>query len=258
MTFLKSNSCRSIDLLNYFRQISSQTFTVVDVETTGSHPSYSRVIEISVLHANVTDGIQEHRTDLINPQVQVPQNITQFTGITQQMVLQAPFTEEVLPNYFPLLNAHILTAHHLAFDYGFLQSEYQHLGINFARPVAAQLCTVELARLLLADLPSRRLPYLVKYFGFDVGRSHRAKADTLACWLLAQELFHRLQAEPDQILLNQFAQQQITLEQAADLLRLTPDETQLQLQQAKIRSRVSKRSGSIRYRRGDVETLLEP
>ena len=208
----------STDLLAFYRHVSQQPLTVVDVETTGHRAIACRVIEVSVLQATLTDGILHQQTHLVNPQVIVPAMITRFTGIDQAMVDQAPLAETVWQQYLPLLSDGVLTAHNLAFDYAFLRAEFGHLGIVFARPVADQLCTVILARLLLPDLPSRSLPELVKHFQFPVGQSHRAEADTIACWLLAKRLLTEVQNEPDASLLERFAKQWLPLGDAAALL----------------------------------------
>ncbi|WP_421655694.1 exonuclease domain-containing protein [Leptothermofonsia sp. ETS-13] len=76
----------STELLSYYRQISQQLLTVVDVETTGHQAGRDRVIEVSVLQATLADGIQHQQTHLLNPQVTVPFPITRFTGISQAMV----------------------------------------------------------------------------------------------------------------------------------------------------------------------------
>jgi DNA polymerase III subunit epsilon len=191
----------SAKLLAHYCQLSQLPLTVVDVETTGGTACNSRIIEISVLQASLKDGILFQKTDLINPGVPIPAMITRITGITSKMVASAPSAAEVLPQYWPFLSSHVLTAHNLAFDYGFIKAEYRRLGQFFDRPISQQLCTVKLARLMLADLPSRRLSDLVQHFGFSVGQSHRAEADTMACWLLAQRLLSDL-SEADETLVK--------------------------------------------------------
>lgn len=176
----------STDFLLYYREISRQTLTIVDLETTGHQPPYSRAIEISVLQASLGQGILQHQTSLINSQVSVPEKISQFTGISQEMVDAAPLAEAVWKTFLPPLETGLLTAHNIAFDYPFIQLELSRIGINFHRPKSEQFCTVLLSRIMLPDLPSRSLPNLVQYFGFKVGASHRAESDTIACWLLAQ------------------------------------------------------------------------
>ncbi len=245
----------STDLLAYYRRISQSQFTVVDVETTGHRPPLSRVIEVSVLQATLADGILQQQTHLLNPQVLVPPSITQFTGITQEMVDQAPYSADVWYQYLPLLQDGILTAHNLAFDYSFLQSEFNYVDRIFERSAESQLCTVLLARQLLPDLPSRSLPNLVEHFGFDVGRSHRAAADTLACWMLAERLLTEIQAETDEDLLSRFANEWIPLKQAAAILDVTSRAARPLLTAAEIEPRLVGHYRTPMYRRGDVEQL---
>ncbi|MBM0742386.1 3'-5' exonuclease [Phormidium sp. CLA17] len=246
----------STDLLFFYRQVSHQALTVVDVETTGCHPNSSRVIEISVLQATLKSGIHHQQTHLINPQVPVPESITRFTGISQDMVAQAPLAEDVWKSYLPLLNSGTLTAHNLAFDYGFLQSEFHHLGICFTRSNAEQLCTVILARLMLPDLPSRSLPNLVQHFGFPVNTSHRAEADTLACWLLTKLLLTEIQNEPDEILLDRFAKQWLSLRDAAAILGVSTQQARASLKLANVKLRLVGQYQTPQYQRGDVERLF--
>lgn len=249
----------STELLSYYRNISQSLLTVVDVETTGRYAWDSRITEISVLQATLADGIQQQRTDLVNPQTHIPLKIVQITGITQAMVAEAPPGEAVFPTYLPLLNQGTLTAHNLAFDYPFLQTEYARLGTQFVRPESQQLCTVQLARLMLPDLRSRSLPELVKHFRFPVGASHRAEADTLACWLLAKTLLTELLETADQILLDRFAHQRIPLKLAAQLLNCSQVQARSRLEAAGIASRFvgRGRNGTWMYRRGDVEQVAQ-
>jgi DNA polymerase-3 subunit epsilon len=248
----------STDLLAYYRQISQKLLTVVDVETTGRFPTENRITELSVLHATLADGIQHQQTDLINPQTTIPLNIVRFTGITQQMVEDAPTAAEIFPTYADLLNTGILTAHNLEFDYPFIRAEYARLGMKFDRPETEQLCTVQLSRLMLPDLPSRSLPNLVKHFDFQVNTSHRAEADTIACWLLAEKLLTELLNEADDVLLARFSRQWLPLKYAAKLLGCPSQAAQTKLNAASIPSRfVGKGSrGTWMYQRGDVERIL--
>lgn len=248
----------STQLLIHYRNLSQQLFTVVDVETTGRYPWESRVTELSVLQATLSGGIQLQQTNLINPLTQIPPRIVKFTGITQNMVDVAPLAAEVLPAYLPLLDGGVLTAHNLDFDYPFLQAEYARLGTKFVRHEAEQLCTVKLARLMLPDLPSRSLPDLVQHFQFKVGKSHRAKADAQACWLLAERLLTEVLDEADPVLLARFAHQQIPLKEAAQLLGCSPVVARSRLEQAGVISRFAGRGrrGTWMYCRGDVEKVV--
>lgn len=248
----------SKELLSYYRQVSQQTLTVVDVETTGSIATTNRITEISVLQATLAEGVLHQQTDLINPQTPIPEKIVQFTGITQEMVNEAPVAADVLPSYLRLLGEGVLTAHNLEFDYPFLRAEFARIGKAFIRPEDQQLCTVQLSRLMLPDLPSRSLPNLVKYFRFKVGKSHRAEADTLACWLLAKRLLTEIVNEPDELLLARFAKQRIPLKYAAKLLGCSSKTAQSRLEAAGVHSRKVGRGRDVTmmYQRGEVEQFF--
>lgn len=249
----------STELLAHYRNLSQQRFTVVDVETTGRYAWESRVTELSVLQATLADGVQSQQTDLINPLTQIPLKIVQFTGITQRMVEAALPAAEIFPNYLSLLSQGVLTAHNLEFDYPFLQAEYARLGTRFIRSESDQLCTVKLARLMLPDLPSRSLPNLVQHFQFKVGKSHRAEADTLACWMLTERLLTEILNEADSVLLARFAGQRIPLKEAAKLLGCSPVVARSRLDAVGVSSRFAGRgrSGTWMYRRGDVEQVVQ-
>jgi DNA polymerase-3 subunit epsilon len=246
------------DLLSQYRQLSQGLFTVVDVETTGIYPPQSRVIEISVLQATLAEGILHQHTSLVNPGVPIPAEITRFTGITPTMVQAASPPEIVLPPYFAQLQHGTLTAHNLEFDYGFLQAEFHRLDQVLERSEEECLCTVQLARLMLPKLRSRSLPNLVKHFQLDVGTSHRAEADTQACWLLAQRLLTELLQEPDNVLLKRFAQQWLPLKQAARMMGCQPAVGRSRLEAAGIKGRLvgKGRSQTWMFQRGDVERVI--
>lgn len=252
---MKINANRSIDLLTYYRQISTEVFTVVDLETTGGKGDRDRIIEISVLQATLKDGIQQILTDLINPQIQIPDQIVRFTGITQDMVRHVDGCDRVLPKYLPMLQTGILTAHNIGFDYSFLKAEYQRLGVEYIAP--AQLCTVKLSRLLLSHLPSRSLPKLVKHYGFDVGKSHRAESDAIACWLLLEKLMTQLLNAADDEILNLFGQQWLSMEDIAIILQLPLTQVEVLLADSTIKSRFSSHRQVNLYQRKGIEVLFD-
>ncbi|MEN9238970.1 MAG: 3'-5' exonuclease [Thermostichus sp. DG_1_6_bins_120] len=255
---------RSRDLFCHYRHLCTQALTVVDVETTGACLPGERVIEVSILRASLEQGILDHRVWLLNPGMALPPAIVRLTGITPEMVAQGSDPATVWPEIRADLESGILTAHNLAFDYGFLQMEYRRFGIRFARPKSEQLCTVQLARLLLPDLPSRSLPALVEHFQFQLQgplvtggrRSHRAAADTLACWLLAERLLQQLCSQPEEEILACFRRQWIPVGQAAQILGSSARKARIQMENAGLVARTS-RSGAYLYRREEVEDLAD-
>ncbi|MEL6605121.1 MAG: 3'-5' exonuclease [Cyanobacteria bacterium J06614_10] len=254
--FQGQSALLSHELLTYYRQVSQSPLVVVDIETTGSLGHNARVIEVSILQASLVGGIEHQETYLINPKVKIPEFITKITGITPEMVYPSPPPEEIWPKCQPLLEGErVFTAHNLDFDYSFLRSEYKRLGIRFYKPPLQKLCTVILSRMLLADLPSRSLPNLIKHFGFDISTSHRAEADTMACWLLAEKLLRQIQSEADDTLLKRFGQQWIRLQDAAKILNCRKEEAQAKLAAAQVESRLSYKRKLPMYRRWGVEAF---
>lgn len=256
-TGIAQSALLSDHLLAYYRQVTESPLTVVDVETTGSRPHEGRVIEIAVIQGSLETGITYETSFLVNADVRVPAVITRLTGITTAMVNEGTAAETVWSALQSRLSQGILTGHNLAFDYGFIQSEYRRLGQTFQRAERQRFCTVLLSRLLLADLPSRSLPQLVKHFGFDVGRSHRALADTKACWLLANLLLTQMKETSDAHLKQQFTQQWVPLREAAKIFTCTKRELQQQLERRGCEHKASRRSNRYLYRRGDIESLYK-
>ncbi|GAA0872298.1 exonuclease domain-containing protein [Gangjinia marincola] len=150
-------------------------YVVVDVETTGG-VRYGRMTEICIVtieNLNVTDVY----TSLINPQELIPRNIIALTGITNEMVADAPTFEQIAHVIEEKTRDAIFVAHSVNFDYGFLKKELSFVGIPFLRK---KLCTVRLSRKLIPGLPSYSLGRLCRSVGISLIGAHRAEADTRA------------------------------------------------------------------------------
>ncbi|MGB7251207.1 MAG: 3'-5' exonuclease, partial [Phormidesmis sp.] len=78
--FQGQSALLSRELLTYYRHISQSPLTVVDVETTGALGHNARVIEVSILKASLSSGLEHQETHLINPRVKIPEFITNITG----------------------------------------------------------------------------------------------------------------------------------------------------------------------------------
>lgn len=248
---------QSNELFAYYHRLAQQPLTLFDVETTGIRPPQARVTEISVLHASLKDGIYEQSTHLINTGTVIPPEIVRFTGITQAMVEAAEPAEIVWQRYAPRLCEGVLTAHNLKFDYSFAQAECRRIGLTFERPAEQQLCTVKLARLMLADLRSRSLPKLVEHFRFPIRESHRAAADTLACWYLAKLLLTQILEESERRIVQRFQEEWLPISAAAKLAGRSRQETHEMMIEAGFEPQLSSHSNTFRYRRGWAEQLAE-
>ncbi len=162
----------------------------VDVETTGSSPARNRVTEVGVVTVDADGGhvrVQEWST-LVNPGVPIPSEIQWLTGITNEMVRDAPSFAQVAPELFDRLADAVFVAHNARFDYGFLKSEFARAGVAWT---ARTLCTVRLSRLLYPDRGPHSLDAIVARFGLDGEQRHRALGDARVLWRLVQRLYER-------------------------------------------------------------------
>ncbi len=151
-------------------------FAVVDIETTGGYAGNHRITEIAICHH---DGkrITDFFFTLINPGRKIPAFITGLTGITTNMVEDAPAFEEVAEDILRLLEGRVLVAHNAHFDYSFLKKEFEAAGIDWQ---SKKLCTVRLSRKLLPGLRSYSLGSLAESLGIPVHNRHRAGGDAEA------------------------------------------------------------------------------
>lgn len=159
-------------------------YAIIDVETTGGIARYERITEIAiVLHDG--EKVVDTFSSLVNPERSIPWNITQLTGITDEMVAHAPKFFEIARQIVELTEDAIFVAHNVSFDFSFIREEFARLGYTYSRK---QLCTVRLSRKVFPGLPSYSLSNLKRHFGINAEKSHRALDDTLA----TVQLFERI------------------------------------------------------------------
>jgi len=162
-------------------------YAIVDIETTGGYAAYHRITEIAIWYH---DGvhIQDHYHTLINPGRSIPSYITGLTGITQQMVFDAPSFEEVAKEIYEKLEGRIFVAHNAHFDYSFLKKEFEQVGINWQ---SKKLCTVRLSRKIIPGLRSYSLGSIAESLGIIIQDRHRAGGDAAATAKLFDQLLKR-------------------------------------------------------------------
>jgi DNA polymerase-3 subunit epsilon len=157
--------------------LSTLTWVVVDVETTGGPPPHHRITEIAAVI--VRNGeLQEVFETLVNPERSIPPFVSRLTNITWDMVKNAPKFSAIVPDLLDRLEGNVFVAHNAQFDWSFLSHEIQRA--SGARITGNQLCTVRLARRLLPHLPKRSLDYVANYFGVEISGRHRAAGDAIA------------------------------------------------------------------------------
>ncbi|RZL15853.1 MAG: DNA polymerase III subunit epsilon [Pedobacter sp.] len=167
-------------------------YAIVDIETTGGHPSANCITEVAI---NLHDGekIIERYCTLIKPRRHIPLHITALTGIDDAMVEQAPYFEAVADRIAELLEGKIFIAHNVNFDYSFLK---HHLSIAGYELNCRKLCTVRMSRKVIPGHSSYSLGKLCNSLNIPIVDRHRASGDADATTIL----FELLLSKDDQLI----------------------------------------------------------
>lgn len=162
-------------------------YAVTDIETTGGSIAHGRITEIAIV---LTDGEQiiDRFSTLVNPEQLIPPNITHLTGITNEMVANAPLFHEIIPQIESFTQGAIFVAHNVNFDYGFIRESYNRAGERFQRK---KLCTVRLSRKIIPGFPSYSLGKICGQLGIPLTDRHRALGDADATALLLHLLVEK-------------------------------------------------------------------
>jgi DNA polymerase-3 subunit epsilon len=162
-------------------------FAIIDVETTGTSARFGKITEIAIL---IHDGqrVVDEFVTLINPECSIPYFITRLTGISNEMVAQAPRFCEVAKRIVEITEGRTFVAHNAPFDYGFIREEFASLGYDYQREV---LCTVRLSRALLPGMHSYSLGKLCEVLRISNNSRHRAAGDAQATVKLFEMLLER-------------------------------------------------------------------
>lgn len=160
------------------RKLTESEFVVFDLETTGAKCPPCRVTEIGAYRVKNGKIVDEFQT-LINPEMPIPSFISQLTGISDQMVKDAPKFREIVLDFLDFIGDSVLVAHNAPFDMRFLNHE---IGIVYEqyRLVNPHLCTVQLSRKLLPHIENHRLNTVAEHFRIALINHHRAAEDARA------------------------------------------------------------------------------
>jgi len=156
-----------------------ESIVVLDFETSGLYCDQGdRIIEVAALRV-VDRHIVERFETLVCSPVHLPRSIAKFTGISIEMIDQAPVAEQVIPDLLEFLGNDLVVAHNAAFDQAFLENECSRFQLH--SPRADFFCTVKLARLLFPEMQSHALGPLACSLGLEfMPGAHRAGADAQA------------------------------------------------------------------------------
>lgn len=164
-------------------------YAILDIETTGGQYNEEGITEIAIYKFDGHEVVNQF-ISLVNPEKPIQPFVVKLTGINSAMLRSAPKFYEVAKRIIEITEGSILVAHNASFDYRILQMEFRRLGFDFKKPT---LCTVELAKKIIPDLPSYSLGKLVRSLGIPMADRHRASGDAMATvklfkMLLAKDL----------------------------------------------------------------------
>ncbi|HWT55890.1 MAG TPA: 3'-5' exonuclease [Candidatus Microsaccharimonas sp.] len=151
----------------------------LDIETTGMSPTTGgRITEIGALR--VENGkVVGTFSQLINPEQHVPSFISKMTGISDDMLWEAPLFKSIAADLELFLDDAIFIAHNVNFDYSFIKAAFVEMGSKFTMD---RLCTARLSRRLYPDQPRHNLDTIIARHGFVVADRHRAFDDAKVLW----------------------------------------------------------------------------
>lgn len=189
-------------------------YAIIDIETTGGQIQRDRITEIAIILYDGEQVIDEFQS-LINPERSIPYNITKLTGISNQMVADAPKFFEVAKRVVEITTGAIFVAHNVGFDYKFIKEEFSRLGYIFTRK---QLCTVRLSRQAFPGRRSYSLENMIQFLNISVEARHRAMADTKAAFFILKTVLAQQAQKELETMINRGVQASrlppnITLEQ---------------------------------------------
>lgn len=152
------------------------TFAFLDIETTGGNSARDRITEIGIRFWRAGEVVGEWQT-LLDPETRISAFIENFTGISNEMVADAPLFAGMADELEEQLKGSVFVAHNARFDYGFIKSEFRRLGRLFSAKV---LCTVKLSRRLYPEFRRHNMDALIERHGLGRVQRHRAMGDVEA------------------------------------------------------------------------------
>lgn len=176
-------------LQTFFTAYTEQKYCVIDIETNGSKPGTSQVIEIGAIMVQNAKVIAEYETFV--ECAFLPEYISKITGIEHEDLIGAPTRREALIGLRHFMEDAVFVAHNVDFDYGFLNASFDRFGLgNIGNP---KLCTIDLAR---RTFESERygLGYLIASLDIKTATHHRALSDAICANMVMKKSLETLPA----------------------------------------------------------------
>jgi len=155
-------------------------YAIVDIETTGGYAANNAITEVAIVLHDGNREVRRYET-LVKPGITIPRYVQALTGITDELVEDAPFFDDIAPFVYDLLKDTIFVAHNVNFDYSFVHHQLEQAGFKWS---AKKLCTVRAARKIKPGLGSYSLGNLCNSLNISLENRHRAGGDADATALL--------------------------------------------------------------------------
>lgn len=162
-----------------------ESYVSIDIETTGLSPLFDEIIELAAVRVNNGDIVDRFGT-LVKPQSTIPDFIEDLTGITNEMVADAPHIEDVIEDYVSFISDSVIVGHNVNFDINFIYDNYLKISDKYLSNDFVD--TLRMSRHILPELPHHRLTDLVETYNIKVDGQHRAMYDCEATKLCFDEL----------------------------------------------------------------------
>jgi len=186
---IEQNSAGEYRLKTFFTPYEEQRYCVIDIETNGSKPGTSQVIEIGAVM--IEKGEIVDRFETFVECAFLPEYITKITGIEPTDLIDAPTRREALTQLRYFMEDAVFVAHNANFDYGFLTASFERFGLgSIGNP---KLCTIDLAK---RTFESERygLAHLIDFLEIETATHHRAYSDALCAAKVMEKSFETLPA----------------------------------------------------------------
>lgn len=162
-------------------------YAIIDLESTGGKYNEEAIIEVAIYKF---DGYQivDQFISLVNPEIPITEFVEKLTQINNAMVRTAPKFYQLAKRIIEITEGCVLVAHNASFDYRLLKLEFSRLGYSYTRPT---ICTIELSKQLIPDMPSYALDNITKVLGIPMFNRHRASGDAQATLKLFKFLLQK-------------------------------------------------------------------
>ncbi|MEQ8910064.1 MAG: 3'-5' exonuclease [Vicingaceae bacterium] len=160
-------------------------FSIIDIEATGGNAKQGKITEVAIYRHNGIEVVDRF-SSLVNPEMKIPPYVQRLTGISNEIVAEAPSFAALTDSISSITQDTIMVAHNVKADYSFIKAEFEAVGKNFHKE---RLCTLQLSREMLPGMDSYSLGKLCRSLDIPLKGHHRADNDALATVLLFEKLW---------------------------------------------------------------------